>query len=110
MCSEVYVARFQSYEFSLSETFETFFTGHNILPGRIDFTALMKPRRSKHKAPTALSAVVLLPIVRSISDKVDKSSCVGILSRRLRLGRCTLACPSTIHGRSGLLTRAKIEI
>ena len=27
----------------------------------------------------------------------------------MRLGTCRLACPSTIHGRSELLTRTKIE-
>ena len=34
----------------------------------------------------------------------------ALQSSAVRLGRCWLACPSTIHGRSGLLARAKIEI
>ena len=50
--------------------------------------------------------VVLLPIVRCISDVVVKCSCTGILS--VCLGGCRLACPSTIHGRSSLLTQAKM--
>ena len=43
-------------------------------------------------------------------QKIKVVLCLCTVVLAVRLGRCKLACPSTIHGRSDLLTRAKIEI
>ena len=56
----MYVARFQSYDYSLSEI------------------------KIRWIDTVALSAIVLLPMVRAISNIVAKRSCTGFLSRTLR--------------------------